>query len=647
MKRLTLVLAAALCFLILVPPGDTGAAKDAWTSVRSKNFFLIGNAGDKEIKQVAVRLEQFREVSSRLFIKANISSPVPTTVVVFKSDASYRPFQPNANTAGYFQAGPDTNYITLTTEQHGDQDPFNVIFHEYTHLLVNNSLGSMPTWFNEGLAEYYSTFDIRDDQKIVLGRTIANHVSLLHDNKLLPLRTLFKADQQSAYYNESDKQGIFYAESWALVHYLILGRNGQRLPQLGKFLELLDLNEAPEKAFEQAFQTSIEAMEKELGGYIEHYSPPAVCGRFESKLASEIEMQSAPITEAEAQAYLGDLLLHSNRPDAEVYLQKALTLNPQLALAHASLGMLRLRQGKTEEAHRRLECALTADSQNYLIHYYYAFALSREGMDEKQSVSGYTPETAARIRAELKQAMELRPDYPESYILLAFVNLVTESDLDESIGLVKRVLGTSPGRKDLLLTLAQIYSRREDYQTARQILEQLGRNNSDPSIRRQAESLLIRLTEKEAQTARLQMLRNSAGEKSGSRAAGPQVEEVSEREPVEAPLDPSAALQAALRKPGDGEKRVQGTLVLIECDQKGITFVVRVDDRLVRLHTDRFEQVRRVAFSPDAGRVITCGPRQPANSVVICYVPGADARARFDGTIRSIEFVPGDFKLKV
>jgi hypothetical protein len=323
MKRLTLVLAASLCFLICVLPGPAGAAKDTWTSVRSKNFFLVGNASEKEIRQVALRLEQFREASSHLFFKANINSPVPTTVVVFKSVASYRPFQPNANTVGYFQSGSDVNYITLTTETRSEQNPFGTIFHEYTHLLVNNTWSNVPVWLNEGLAEYYSTFAIRDDEKVALGRPIAAHVSVLSDQKMLPLRTLFKVDQLSPYYNESDKQGIFYAESWALMHYLILGHNGRRVPQLGRFLELMDTNVPMEEAFQQAFQISIENLDKELQGYIAHFSPPSVSGRFESKLASDTEMQSAPITEAEAQAYLGDLLLHSNRADAAAYLQKS------------------------------------------------------------------------------------------------------------------------------------------------------------------------------------------------------------------------------------------------------------------------------------------------------------------------------------
>jgi predicted Zn-dependent protease len=647
MKRLTLILGSILCFLLIASTDRLVSAKDTWTSLRSKNFLLVGNASEKEIRQVGIRLEQFREVFSRLFTKMNFNSPVPTTVIVFKSDSSYRPFKPNANVAGYFQSGPDVNYITLTTEASGEQDPFKVIFHEYTHLLVNNTMGNVPTWFNEGLADYYSTFSITDDQKVMLGKPISNHVYLLRENKMLPLRTLFKVDQQSPYYNERDKQSIFYAESWALMHYLILGNNGQRLTQMSKFITLMDTNVTMEQAFQQAFQMSFENMEKELREYIRRDRYPTMTGQFATKLAIDTEMQAAPLTEAEAQAYLGDLLLHSNRKEAEGYLQKALALDPNLAMANASMGMVHVRQGKVDEARKSLERAVAANSQNYLIHYYYAYALSREGQSD--TVTEFAPEIMAKIRAELKQAIALRSDFPQSLSLLAFVNLVAGSELDESVELLKRALATSPGRNDLVYMLAQVYVRQEDYKTARQLLERLKGNNSDAQLCQHAENLLAQLAVIDERKARFEAMRNAASNSASTDDPVPKLSRragADEPTPVAELSDPFAYLQEALRKPGDGEKRVQGTLIRIDCDAKGITFLVKVDDRLLKLRTDRFENMQIVAFTSEAGREINCGPRKPENAVVMCYVPAPEARAKVDGTVKSLEFVPKDFKLK-
>ena len=319
MKTLIATLALVVILLTTISQQTSASAKDTWVSVRSNNFLLVGNASEKEVKKVAARLEQFREVFMHLFPKMKFTAPVPTTVVVFKSDNSFRPFKPGPNIAGYFQPGPDVNYIALTTELQGEQDPFTVIFHEYTHLLVNNTIGNAPVWFNEGLAEYYSTFSISDDQKIVLGNPIGKHVLLLRQNKLLPLSTLFQVDHKSPHYNERNKQSIFYAESWALMHYLIIDKAG-RVEQLGKFIELINANVPMAQAFQQSFQTSFDAMEKELREYVRQDRYNIMRGHFERKLETDTAIQTAPISEAEAQAYLGDLLLHSNRKDSETYL---------------------------------------------------------------------------------------------------------------------------------------------------------------------------------------------------------------------------------------------------------------------------------------------------------------------------------------
>ena len=646
-KRLAFILAVLFCFLGLVSSSAPVSAKDTWTSVRSKNFLLLGNASEKDIRRVGVRLEQFREVFSRLFTTLKVNSPVPTTVIVFKSDESYRPFKPNANTAGYFQPGPDVNYITLNIagDLNSEQNPFTIIFHEYTHLLVRNTNGTVPTWFNEGLAEYYSTFSITDDQKVVMGSPLASHVYLLREKKMLPLRTLFQVDQKSPYYNERDKQSIFYAESWALVHYLILGKDGQRMTQLSKFVDLMSASVPMEQAFQQAFAVTFESMEKELSAYIQRDRYPILTGSFTSKVAYDSAMQAALLTEAEAQAYLGDLLLKSNRADCETYLQKALTLNPDLAMANASLGLLRVRQGKHAEARKSLERAVAASSQNYLIHYYYAYALSQEGARDMEMVMGMAPETAAIMRRELKLAIQLRPDFLESYSLLAFVNLVTGTELEQTMEMLKQVLAGSPRRDDLMFMLAQLYLRKEDFKAARQLIDKII-GNGDADMSRRAQGLLTQLVSVEEQLARINKQKEQ--QESASRQSTTPLDsgDATVQTSVVENFDPAAALRESLRKPVTGETQTQGTLTRIDCDARGITFVVKVNERLLKLNTDSFGHANILSFSEDAGNELTCGARRTQNNVVVAYVPVTVPRAKIDGVLKSLEFVPPDFKLK-
>ena len=652
MKRFVLPLAVALCLLAAVSQHATVSAKDTWVSVRTKNFFLIGSANEKEIRKVALKLEQFREVFTKVFPHMKFNTPVPTTVVVFKSKSAYRPFGP-PNSGGYFQAGPDVNYIALSTESYPGQDDsvFNLIFHEYTHLLVNNTLKNAPAWFNEGLAEYYSTFSITDDRKVGLGIALGHHVLLLRQNKMLPLRTLFAVDHKSPYYNERSKMSIFYAQSWALMHYLIIGKEG-KLDKLADFLDLTAAGVPVETAFPKAFGTSFEEMEKELREYVRQDRYNYVKGHFERKIELDTTAEAKPLTEAEAQAYLGDLLLHSNRKDAEAYLQKALSLDPNLGMAHASLGMLRFREGKTDEARASLERAVAASSQNYLAHYYYAYTLSRQRPGD--TAARYTPEQIAKIREHLNRAIALRPDYPESYNLRAFVSLVSGEGVDESIAAMKRVLSESPGHAGFTFMLAQLYMRKQDYKTARPMLEQVAK--STDNMAQYAQIMLDQLDRFENLNVqygdpktRPQGLRQPSGQTSGqtsSQTGATRTDVVVEQTVAEEPSDPSAYLRDVLRKPAAGETQVLATLVKIECETKNIVFVLQTAGGVLRLRTESFENLEITTYTTDVKGEITCGPRKPENVVVICYLPNTDKRVKADGVLKSLEFVPADFKLR-
>src|SRR5215510_1004675 len=124
MKRFFSILALAFLFSILQPglrPGSASTGKETWLSVQSKHFLLVGNASEKDIRKVGVRLEQFREVFSSIFTNSRASSAIPITVVVFKNDGAFKPYKPlyqgkPAAISGYFQSGEDVNYILLTSE---------------------------------------------------------------------------------------------------------------------------------------------------------------------------------------------------------------------------------------------------------------------------------------------------------------------------------------------------------------------------------------------------------------------------------------------------------------------------------------------------------------------------------------------------
>jgi tetratricopeptide (TPR) repeat protein len=652
MKRLISILAIFVC-LSFVVPASFAAGKDNWISVRSKNFFLVGNASEKDIRQVAVKLEQFREAFLRLLPKIKFTSSIPTTVIVFKSDDAYKPYKPvvdnkvASDVAGYFQPGEDVNYITLSIEKRSEQS-FRTIFHEYIHMLVNNTATDVetPTWFDEGLAEYYSTVQIKDDQKVILGHLIYEHLELLRSQDLWPLKTLFTIDNFSLRRNDSGARQFFYAQSWILFHYLFMGNEGRRQPQLDEFLRLLFTNVPLEEAFRKAFETDYATLEKELSTYLRRKTYTARSIEFDEKLKIDTGMQAAQVGEAQAQAYLGDLLLHIDRAaDAETHLARALALDPSLGSAHLSLGNAFVKKKQFAEAKSHLQKAIALDPQNYLAHYYYARALIEEPMGESRMISRYSSDAAQAMRAGLRRAIELSPNFADSYHLLAFVNFVMGEQLDESVKLLRQALALSPGNYEYAILLAEIYLYKQDFKTASLVLEPIANKASSDRLRARAQSLLRSIKSAEEQMAHNSSSDNVAANERGApstlkRDEPPQAGNMSQEERFH------AWLQQGLRKPVEGEQRAQGMLVNIECAPKNIVYTITVGDRLLKLRSDSFDNVDMLAHTDEVQHEVRCGPRKPESPVVVIYRLSADGRRKIDGDAISFEFVPIKFQLK-
>src|SRR6188474_2211934 len=115
----------AALFLALSSGLLGGEASAEWTRLHTPNFVFVGDASDRQIRRVAQRLEQFREVMDRALPPAPGPSPAPIVVLVFANDRSFGPFKPRfqgrtVEVAGYFQGGQDINFIAINGDL-GDQ----------------------------------------------------------------------------------------------------------------------------------------------------------------------------------------------------------------------------------------------------------------------------------------------------------------------------------------------------------------------------------------------------------------------------------------------------------------------------------------------------------------------------------------------
>src|SRR5450631_158954 len=172
-----------------------------------------------------------------LFPKANVDPALPIMVIVTKNEKGFQSLEPTAylakgqlHLAGYFLRTPDKNYILLRLDAQ-DQHPFSTIYHEYTHLQFSDAGEWLPLWLNEGFAEFFQNTEIRNKDALV-GVPSFDDIQYLQIHRLMPIDTLLKVDNNSPYYHEEEKGSVFYAESWALTHYLEVTDHEKQLHQI-------------------------------------------------------------------------------------------------------------------------------------------------------------------------------------------------------------------------------------------------------------------------------------------------------------------------------------------------------------------------------------------------------------------------------
>ena len=631
------------------------SAKDQWIKVKTPNFNLIGNAKEKEIRAVATKLEQFRATFRALFPKAKFNQTIETNVVVFKNKSSYKPFLPKRADgkadkwiAGYFQSGEDVNYITLSTAG-AKEDIYGTIFHEYVHFLMNTNFGRsvVPPWFNEGLAEYYQTFSVaKNNLKVNLGIPQENHVLFLRRSKLIPLQDFFKIDNRSLHATGRTSRSIFYAQAWALIHYLTLTNQSNNL---SKFLGEVMNDVEPEEAFQRTFGYDYKILEKNLRKYVRRsvfqYQTPSL----KKPLVFDDQMTVTPLSESEANAYLGDLLYHTHEyNDAEIYLKKSLELDPKNSLANTAFGLVKMRQGRYEEAKSYLEKAVAFGQKNHYAYYNYAYVLSRESYDEFGFVSSFPEEKEKKMLAALEKAIRLNSSFTPSYALFAFIYQVNDKDMNVAVAFLKKALSLQPGNQQYALRIAQIYLRQKKYVEAEKLVKNLAETAVEADIRDGAKKLLsvietIKTSQAQASNGRREREKNGYREpvlKRRSDLTKKQVEEIQQENVIN-------RLHQEFGRPRSGEKQILGYVQKIECIEGAVKYSVKTEGGDLALKSKDFEELHLLALTEDAETLsVSCDADISRVKTVLTYRDENNAKIGSKGNLLSMVFVPKFFRLK-
>ncbi len=492
MKRLApqiaIALVALVSWLAAADPARALPRKEPWIELRTANFTLYSNAPEKTVRRVGEDLERLRDALSQLVPGLILNSPSPTYIFVFKNAESFKPYQrthegQTVQSGGYFLARQLANYVAIYIYAvYNDQyrEERLAIYHEYLHYVLRNNYASLPLWFQEGLAEYYSTFKVGKDEALI-GLPIEEHVAWLRQNPQISLQSLFAVNEHSRDYNEAARRGGFYAQSWALVHYLISGNSERRLQAI-ESLRLAQEGVPPDQIFKRAFGTDSTAVERELSKYVKSYlfATTRVPLRAEANLAMEV----VPMAWTDALFHLGDLLANigsEQAPAAAECFRVILAEQPGNGPAMAGLGHLEELAGRLEAARPLYEKAAQLAPDDFLVQYRYAMNLFEEpGADFLQ-----------KARAALTKAVHLRPDIGEAWARLGYTYQAADELSPKALEAMETAYRLLPSRMDVAHNLAIAYARTGHPDKAEALIEDVLVPRAEPEMITNAREALV------------------------------------------------------------------------------------------------------------------------------------------------------------
>lgn len=244
--------------------------------VTSPNFILMGRMNAAFASSLMSDLEVFRAAVLDMFDGPESLEDEPITIYLITDRGVYDIIAPFEGSSAFYTGTILGPMIVVNGAFHGadSQALRHSLFHEYMHHLNKRHLGyNIPVWFNEGLAEYYATFEHSTDGQYLVGQRQQDYFYALEDTGWTPIVTLFNAlhdypalDHARSRAALDRQQSFFYAQSWLITHYLKNSPDG--ISKLRQFFERMDPQRDSEIAFEQVFDMTYWEFEDRLKAYL-------------------------------------------------------------------------------------------------------------------------------------------------------------------------------------------------------------------------------------------------------------------------------------------------------------------------------------------------------------------------------------------
>jgi len=558
---LPLLFTAALSGILLGFWPASASAKESWVEVRSPNFTVLSNAGEKEARRVADQFEQFREVFHATLPQFRVDLGKPLFIFAVKDEDSLKLLLPaywetkgHMHPAGFYSPGEESHLVAVRTGLEGEI-PYEIVYHEYTHAIMDLNVRGLPLWLGEGLAEFYG-HSVIHEKEIELGKIASYHLQILQTNRLIPIEALLTADHHSPYYNENNRASVFYAESWAIVHYLMMDPDARKRQMFGKFLSAWDSSGDQVQAAQTAFG-DLKSFSKAMDAYA--HQNMFYVGKLKTSIHGDPKSYtSRELPAAELAARRAFLYVHTQRfNEARASVEEALQADPKLALAYEARGLQAYAQQDFSAAETSFARAIDLNSSSYFAYYFDAQARMRRG-----ALAG--DDRAASV-ASLERAVAMNPQFAPAYSALASVYSTQPETYEKALQAGVQAVKLEPGNLIYAVNYCYVLLNMGKTADAKKLQERILKAAKTPVEQANAETLGGAVASRANYDREMADYQARAKQEAEAAAAQRQSTNASTRAAAASATEP--ATTAPPEHANEPELAIEGVIASAECNQ--------------------------------------------------------------------------------
>jgi hypothetical protein len=328
------------------------SAQAPWTKVRGEGFELRSQISSGALAGVSCDLE----TAIRIFRRSVAGRDAPRVVAV-DNGREMREWLPQFNERGRgdplgaYWRGLYGDHIVVRVDA-PPAERLRRVLHEYAHYVTHLTHSEPAPWLDEGISEIWEHAAV-SKKTIEVGRPVKEHLKSLRSQKdWIPVHELLATTEIPTRTNSAS--AIFYAESWALVHYFIFEQRSGRLVLDG----LTDPADVPTDAELKAY------IKGPMGAPVTIASAADPKGCLGQTAVSGVSMLDSLLDRAKA-------LADGERPEAAIpQLQAALLLDPDNAETMETIGFVYFRENRPVEAASLFDRVIAGAKASHISYYY-------------------------------------------------------------------------------------------------------------------------------------------------------------------------------------------------------------------------------------------------------------------------------------